>query len=105
MAAYVIVHRRKITNPERLRKYREGVHATIEKFGGKVLVRADKFEVFEGEWHPGRKEDDDEPERLVLIEFPDMAALKSWYASKDYAELKAIRHSSSLSDFVAVEGV
>jgi uncharacterized protein (DUF1330 family) len=104
MAAYAIVHRRSISDSEALKKYREGVEATISKFGGRVLVRADTFEVLEGNWHPGRKADDDYPERLVVIEFPDMAALKAWYNSDDYAELREIRQHSSSSDFVAVQG-
>lgn len=105
MSAYLIVHRREITDPEALKAYSEGVGATIVKFGGKVLVRADAFDVFEGDWQPGRKAVDSKPERIVVIEFPDMASLKAWYGSEDYAELRAMRQSSSESDFVAIEGV
>lgn len=105
MAAFLIVHRREITDSEKLKEYRKGVGETIARFGGNVVVRADAFEVLEGDWHPGRHADDSEPERLVVIEFPDMAALKSWYHSDDYAPLKAIREASSESDVAAVEGV
>lgn len=104
MAAYLIVHRRDITDPETLKRYREGVGETIERFGGKVAVRADGFEVLEGDWNPGQKHDDTHPERITVIQFPDMAALKAWYDSDDYAGLKAIRQGSSTSDVVAVEG-
>ena len=103
MTAYLIVHRREITDPECLKEYSNGVQATIEKFGGRVVVRADSFEVLEGEWHPGRKGDDTHPERITVIEFPDMNVLKSWYRSEDYAPLKAIRQASSVSDIAAVE--
>ena len=105
MAAYLIVHRRSIMDSAELEKYADGVHETIAKYGGRALVRSDSFEVLEGEWHPGRNADDSRPERLVVIEFPDMAALKAWYNSEDYAELKAIRQRASESDFVAVKGV
>ncbi len=105
MPAYLIVHRREITDPEALKAYGEGVGATIAKFGGKVLVRADAFDVLEGDWQPGRKAVDSKPERIVVVEFPDMAALKAWYSSEDYAGLRAIRQTSSLSDLVAVEGL
>lgn len=104
MAAYLIVHRRAITDSERLKEYANGVQATIERFGGKVVIRADSFEVLEGDWHPGRKGDDAHPERITVIEFPDMNALKAWYNSDDYARLKAIRQASAISDVVAVEG-
>jgi uncharacterized protein (DUF1330 family) len=42
MAAYLLAHRRKITGPETLKCY-DNVEATIGKFGGKVLIRADEF--------------------------------------------------------------
>lgn len=102
--AYLIVHRRDITDSETLKEYSHGVGATIEKFGGKVVARADRFEVLEGDWHAGRKDNDTLPERIAVVEFPDMATLKAWYQSDDYAKFKAIRQKSSSSDVVAVEG-
>lgn len=104
MTAYLIVHRREITDPEGLKKYSDGIDGTLRKFDGKVLSREDGFEVLEGNWHPGAKGVDERPERVTIIRFPDMAALKGWYESADYAPLKAIRQGSSKSDIVAVEG-
>lgn len=104
MTAYLIVHRREITDPEMLRRYSEGIDESISKHGGKPLVRADNFEVLEGNWHPGRRGDDSEPERVTVIAFPDMKSLKDWYGSPDYAELKTLRRDSALCDVVAVEG-
>jgi len=104
MSAYLIVHRREITDSEALKAYGEGVVATIARFGGKVLVRSDAFDVLEGDWQPGQKAVDTKPQRIVVVEFPDMTALKAWYDSDDYAPLKAIRQNSSSSDFIAVEG-
>ena len=105
MSAYFIMHRRDITDPERLKDYRKGVDATIARHGGKPVVRADCYEVLEGEWHPGANRNDALPERVTVIEFPDMASLKAWYQSDDYARLKDIRQSSAVSDAVAVEGI
>jgi uncharacterized protein (DUF1330 family) len=34
------------------------------------------------------------PEGVAIIEFPDMATLDAWYASPDYAPLKALRDAS-----------
>lgn len=104
MSAYLIVHRREITDPESLKDYRKGVDSTIARYGGKVVVRADGFDVLEGDWHPGQKRDDSHPERVTVIQFPDMASLKDWYESSDYAKLKSIRQSSAKSDVVAVDG-
>lgn len=104
MAAYLIVHRREITDPETLKGYRQGIGESISRFGGKIVVRADGFEVLEGNWHPGLKAADSLPERVTVLEFPDMAGLKAWYDSEDYAALKDIRRRSSSSDVIAVEG-
>lgn len=71
MPAYLIVHRRKITDAEHLKSY-DNVEATIGKFGGKVLIRSDEFLVLEGQWHSGNSSDDARPERVTVIEFPDM---------------------------------
>lgn len=103
MSAYLIVHRRKITDPEMLKRY-DHVEATIGKFGGKVLIRADEFLVLEGQWSSGSRTDDSRPERITVVEFPDMSQLRQWYDSQDYAGLKEIRKENSASDIVAVEG-
>jgi uncharacterized protein (DUF1330 family) len=72
------------------------VKATIEKFGGRFLARGGKHECLEGTWAPTR---------LVLLEFPDMSALKRWYASPDYAPLIELRQSAAYGDVVTLEGV
>ena len=102
MMAYLIAHRREITDPETLKAY-DGVDETLRKFGGKVMVRADGFDVLEGTWHSGSPKTDARPERITIIEFPDKASLKRWYDSPDYAKLKQLRQKSSETDMVAVE--
>jgi uncharacterized protein (DUF1330 family) len=104
MAAYLIVHRHEINDTERLKKYAEGVGDTIASYGGTVVVRADGFEVLEGDWHPGRKGDDSHPELITVIQFPDISALKAWYDSDAYAPFKQIRREAAVCDVVAVEG-
>jgi len=73
-----------------LKRY-DHVEQSIDKFGGKVLVRADEFLVLEGGWNSGSRSDDSRPERITVIESPDMAQLRRWYDSQDYARLKEIR--------------
>lgn len=104
VAAYLIVHRRDINDSETLKGYATGVVETIKKFGGNVIVRSDGFDVLEGNWTPGKKMVDTRPERVTVVQFPDMEALMTWYRSDDYADLKKIRQKSSSSDIVAVDG-
>jgi uncharacterized protein (DUF1330 family) len=102
MTAYFIAHRRAITDAATLKAY-QGVDGTVAQFGGKVVVREDRFEVLEGDWHPGRTSNDERPERITVIEFPDKASLQRWYASPEYTRLKELRLKSSASDAIAVE--
>lgn len=85
-----------ITNPELFEEYKRGVVPTIEKFGGRFLARGPELEVLEasGRWEPGR---------LVIIEFPDMAALNAWYHSAEYAPLRELRLGSASSTLIAME--
>ena len=76
-------------------EYRRQVLPLIQKHGGRFIVRGGAFEVLEGEW---------KPQRLVIIEFPDMAALKLWYRSPEYSKLIALRQGVSRGSLIAVEG-
>ncbi len=40
----------------------------------------------------------------VVVEFPDMATLKSWYNSPEYAPLLALRQPAATDHLVAVPG-
>ncbi|HYB57011.1 MAG TPA: DUF1330 domain-containing protein [Alphaproteobacteria bacterium] len=95
MAAYVIADIGEIRDQDAYARYRAQVMATIEKHGGRFLVRGGAHETLEGKWRPGR---------VVIIEFPDMAAAKRWHGSKEYAPLLKLRQSASEGSLVAVEG-
>jgi uncharacterized protein (DUF1330 family) len=76
--------------------YRRQVPAVIAKYGGRYLVRGGAAEVLEGSWQPNR---------LIVLEFPDMDALRRWYQSDDYQALFRIRQRAARSNIVAVQGV
>ena len=95
MAAYLI-GQIKINDLETFKKYQADVPATIEKYGGKYLVRGGDITPKEGGWIP---------ERVVVLEFPDMAALNTWYDSDDYQAIIGFRTSAADGKLVFVEGV
>jgi uncharacterized protein (DUF1330 family) len=95
MAAYVIGDIGEIRNQDAYAQYRAQVLPTIAKYGGRFLVRGGAHETLEGKWRPGR---------VVVIEFPDMKALKAWYGSKEYGPLVKLRHTASEGSLIAVEG-
>jgi uncharacterized protein (DUF1330 family) len=94
MPAYLIADTH-ITDQPTYDNYKQQVAPLIAKFGGRFLVRGGQHEVLEGSWHPSR---------LVIIEFPDMDRLKSWYNSPEYAPLLALRQPAATDHLVAVEG-
>ena len=92
--AYLVVDA-KSSAPERMGEYRRLAQIAVEKFGGRYLVRGGAGEVFEGDWRP---------ERLVVVEFPGMAAAKSFYASPEYVAARQARAGISAFDMLLVEG-
>lgn len=94
MAAYVIADVG-VKKPEIYAEYRKQVLATVEKHGGRFLVRGGGQEILEGQWN----------DRVVVLEFPDKAAAQRWYRSKEYGPLIKLRQSASEGRLVLVEGV
>jgi uncharacterized protein (DUF1330 family) len=94
MSAYVVVSV-DVHNPEQYDAYRRLVPPTIEKFGGRFIVRGAPLHEMEGKWPRPR---------LVIVEFPDVETAKRWWASPEYAPAKALRQANSTADLVIVEG-
>jgi uncharacterized protein (DUF1330 family) len=94
MPAYMIADV-KVHDPDAYARYRELSSASVERHGGRFVVRGGAHEVMEGDWDPGR---------LVVIEFDDREAARAWWVSEDYREAAEIRRSASLGRFVLVEG-
>ncbi len=95
MPAYFIVDV-DVKNPDRYEPYKQAAAASITQYGGRYLVRGGKHEVLEGKW---------QPTRLVVLEFPDLATAKRWYASPEYQRVISIRFKHAVSHMVLVEGL
>jgi uncharacterized protein (DUF1330 family) len=95
MAAYVIVQV-DVKDPVRYEAYKAMVPASLEKYGGRFLVRGGKTHTMEGDWSPSR---------FVLVEFPNVERAKAWWASPEYAEAKALRQATADSQLIIAEGL
>jgi len=95
MAAYVIANI-DVTDPAAYDEYRKGVLATIERYGGRFLVRGGTAESLEGDWTP---------KRIVVLEFASVDQANAWYRSPEYAPLLALRKRASKGDLFIVAGV
>ena len=92
MAAYLIAETRNVKDPELMKEYVELAVADTEAAGGRVVAMG-PGERLEGDW---------EPQRLVVVEFDSMAALKAWYEGPSYQKLIPMRQEASDSKLVIV---
>ena len=67
----------------------------IAKHGGRYIVRGEAPSVMEGDWAP---------ERLVILEFPSQVAAREFLADPEAQDLFAVRHRTTVSKLVLVEG-
>jgi len=95
MAAYIIAEI-EVQDPKTYEEYRRGVQPTIDQYGGRFLVRGGQAELLEGS---------QQPRRVVVLEFPDMARLRAWYDSPEYRPLRDLRQRASVGRFIRVEGI
>jgi uncharacterized protein (DUF1330 family) len=95
MAAYVVLNI-DVTNPEQYAQYARVAGATVERYGGRYLVRGGKARTLEGSL---------EPKRLVVLEFPSLERASAWWESEEYRVPKTIRQGASTCDGILVEGV
>ena len=95
MPAYFIVDN-EVTDPAGFEEYRKQVPGTLEKYGGKILVRGGQMQMLEGDW---------KPKRIVVTEFPSIEQARRWYDSEEYRALKALRLRAARGSVVLVEGV
>ena len=93
MPTYVIFE---IRDMAKYQEFMQGVKPALEQAGGKYLARGGTHRIYEGDWSP---------RRIVLLEFPSMAAWEQFYYGPVYTGLKAIRDACSSARLVSVEGL
>jgi uncharacterized protein (DUF1330 family) len=96
MAAYVISEV-EIMDERQANIYRPLASASIERYGGRYIVRGGAIELIEGERNAKR--------RLVIVEFPSMQRAHEWYRSPEYAEALRVRAGALERTLTFVEGV
>ncbi|HSP86692.1 MAG TPA: DUF1330 domain-containing protein [Ignavibacteriaceae bacterium] len=95
MSAYIIVEV-DVKDPVRYEDYKKLTPASIAAYGGKFIVRGGKTELIEG---------NQEPKRIVILEFENAEKAKQWWNSPEYRDAKKLRHATAESRMILVEGV
>ncbi len=94
MAKGYWVARVDVTNEDGYKQYAAANPEIFQKFGGRFVVRAGKFEAMEG----SRRS------RNIVIEFPDYATALACYRSPEYQENIKRRLGHADVDLLVIEG-
>jgi len=76
--------------------YRQKMAPLLESAGARYLARGGEFRVYEG---------DDEPGRLIILEFPSLETMDEFYESAEYLALRPQREACSRCRILAVQGI
>ena len=95
MPAYLIVDC-KVTDAARYESYKAMAPAAIAQYGGRYLARGGATTVVEGDWKPNR---------IVILEFPDVATAQRFYDSPEYRAARAARAGAAKMDMIVTEGL
>jgi uncharacterized protein (DUF1330 family) len=95
MPGYVIVDV-EVLDPTMYKDYRAKAAPTVQRHGGRYLVRGGEVTTVEPGW---------DLHRFVILEFPSVEKAKAWYASEEYRKILPIRLKSTRSRLSIVEGL
>ena len=95
MSAYVIVEI-DVLDPAGYEEYKKLAGATVEKYGGKYIVRGGRTEVLEGNWRP---------KRIVVLQFESTQRAREWLNCEEYRKPRKMRHRTAETKMILVEGV
>jgi len=87
-----------ITDAAKFEEYQVKVGPLIARHGGRYVTKPGSHIVLEKDnavW---------QPQRVVIVEFPDMAALNAWYNSPEYEPLIELRHASAEDMLIVLDG-
>jgi uncharacterized protein (DUF1330 family) len=95
MAAYVLIDRLSVTDPDIFRGYGRPARTAVFCHGGRyVLPHGTQIEALEGNWTP---------DRIVLIEFSDAEQATTWWDSAEYAEARVIHRQTTISNIILID--
>ena len=95
MSAYIVFDV-DIRDTSRYQDFMKQVKPALEAAGARYLARGGAHKAYEGDWTP---------RRIVILEFPSVAAWEQFYEGPVYQGLKSIRDECSSARLVSVEGL
>jgi len=95
MAAYAIVDLEVFDIALYLR-YQKAIRPVLELAGARYLARGGEFHVYDGDYQPSR---------LILVEFPSLSCMDTFFNSDAYKSLEPQRQACSSARILGVEGL
>ena len=93
--AYSITEVLEVLDPAGAQRYAELTPITVDKFGGRFVVLGVSPTAAEGEAGIA----------VAVVEWPDMAALQTWYDSPEYAPAREIAATAMRRRLVFLPGI
>jgi uncharacterized protein (DUF1330 family) len=95
MTAYIILDI-EVNDPVRYAEYKDLAAPTVAQYGGKYIVRGGQAENLEGDWSPSR---------IVVLQFESVEQALKWRDSPEYRPAMELRHQTSVTRSIIVEGI
>jgi uncharacterized protein (DUF1330 family) len=95
MKTYGVARLTDVTMGLEIVAYLEGIDATLAPFQGRFIIHGGPIERLEGDWAGD----------LIVIEFPDRASARAWYASAAYKAILPLRTQHSRGEVFFIDGV
>ena len=95
MFAYLIIDCQ-VTDAAKYEDYKRLAPPAIEKYGGRYLVRGGAATLLEGQRQPNR---------VVVLEFPDVETARRFYDSPEYRAARDMRAGAAIMNIIVVEGL
>ncbi len=90
--AYVVANLEVIHDRDKFRDYERGLVKSLSRHGGQLLTFSDDVDCLEGDSPPNG--------RMVVMEFPSMEDVNSWWADEEYQAASNIRREYSVTNFI-----
>lgn len=95
MSVYLIIEIT-IIDEETYEEYVDRVYDVVVRYGGQYLVRGGHITPSGGGW---------QPQRIIVIAFPDRESIRACFNSDAYQKLAHLREHSTRSKAVIVDGI
>jgi len=92
----MIIETLEITCEKTYKEYAEKAKPVLESFGAEYLAVSDNVLPISGNW---------EPEKILIIEFPDAETFHRCFKSEEYQQIKPLRENSVKSKVILVDSL